>query len=157
MSSAHLGSRFGAGAMARPECRQRWHALLGVALFLCLSLLGARVWASAPAMQKVESVVISAMASESDRYEAQVKACFRAEFTVTAQSRIAWSASAPTRAAPPISGALGGDAGGTAKGATFDLWLSHHIQPNRPDAAISATTSPPSNAQSTAFRQRQAA
>jgi hypothetical protein len=50
--------------LARPECGQRWHALLGVALFLCLSLLGAGARASTLVMQEAGPIAISAMASE---------------------------------------------------------------------------------------------
>ncbi|CAN7768084.1 hypothetical protein LJR175_007364 [Variovorax sp. LjRoot175] len=51
--------------MARPECLQRWRALFGVALFLCLALPGAGAWASIPVMRETGPIAISAMASES--------------------------------------------------------------------------------------------
>ena len=50
--------------MARPECLQRWRARFGVALFLCLALLGAGGRASTPVMQETGPVAISAVASE---------------------------------------------------------------------------------------------
>jgi len=51
--------------VARPERPQRWRALFGVALFLCLALLGAEARASIPAMREAGPVAISTMASES--------------------------------------------------------------------------------------------
>ncbi|VTU44391.1 hypothetical protein [Variovorax sp. RA8] len=51
--------------MARAECLRRWRARFGVALFLCLALLGAGARASMPVMQQAGPQAISIIASES--------------------------------------------------------------------------------------------
>ncbi|OUM00374.1 hypothetical protein [Variovorax sp. JS1663] len=63
--------------MARPECLQRWRALFGVALFLCLALLGVGARASIPGMQHAGPVAISVMVSESMQTVADCMPCAR--------------------------------------------------------------------------------